>query len=83
MSLLSCSLHKISLGDVLQTILEQLRRQSRTNAARNLLMLATRKRGWIYVIHDCGITEAGCHDELIEHNGIYAQLFERQAQSYC
>jgi ATP-binding cassette subfamily B protein len=35
-----------------------------------------------YVLQDGKVIERGSHDELINSNGIYAQLFETQAQSY-
>jgi len=36
----------------------------------------------IYFIEDGAITESGSHDELIQLNGAYAQLFNKQAQLY-
>jgi ATP-binding cassette subfamily B protein len=36
----------------------------------------------IYVLEDGTITESGSHQELMERAGKYAQLFEKQAQSY-
>src|SRR5262249_40192 len=36
----------------------------------------------IYFLENGKIVESGSHDELIEHGGKYAYLFERQAQHY-
>ncbi len=36
----------------------------------------------IYVLEQGKIVECGHHDDLIRHNGTYAQLFERQSQHY-
>jgi ATP-binding cassette subfamily B protein len=36
----------------------------------------------IYVLNDGQVLESGSHDELVESNGVYAQLFLRQAQNY-
>ncbi|MCR4624849.1 MAG: ATP-binding cassette domain-containing protein [Lachnospiraceae bacterium] len=33
----------------------------------------------VYVVSDGGIAESGTHDSLMKHNGIYAQLFEKQS----
>ena len=36
----------------------------------------------IYVLDQGRIVESGTHDELMNHSGQYAELFETQAQSY-
>jgi len=36
----------------------------------------------IYVLKHGSIIESGTHEELINHQGVYADLFERQARSY-
>ena len=36
----------------------------------------------IYVLKHGSIIEGGTHEELINHHGVYANLFERQARSY-
>jgi ATP-binding cassette subfamily B protein len=36
----------------------------------------------IYVIEQGHITESGSHDQLLEHLGTYAELFERQSAAY-
>ena len=36
----------------------------------------------IYVLRHGKIIESGSHDELLRHKGVYAELFERQANSY-
>jgi ATP-binding cassette subfamily B protein len=36
----------------------------------------------IYVLQQGRIMESGSHDELIDRNGIYAHMFEKQAQYY-
>ncbi|HEX5995162.1 MAG TPA: hypothetical protein VFY84_08495 [Jiangellales bacterium] len=33
----------------------------------------------IYVLHHCRITEHGNHDQLMNHGGVYAELFTLQA----
>ena len=36
----------------------------------------------IYVMDKGCITESGCHDELMDRQGLYANLFETQARNY-
>jgi len=36
----------------------------------------------IYVLKQGNVIENGTHHELMDHQGVYAKLFERQAQSY-
>ena len=36
----------------------------------------------IYVMEQGRIVESGCHDELIEQQGLYSNLFETQARNY-
>jgi ATP-binding cassette subfamily B protein len=36
----------------------------------------------IFVFDEGQILESGSHDELLKHDGKYAQLFKRQAESY-
>jgi ATP-binding cassette subfamily B protein len=36
----------------------------------------------IYVLENGRISESGTHDELVRHGGVYAHLFETQAQYY-
>jgi ATP-binding cassette, subfamily B, bacterial len=36
----------------------------------------------IYVMEQGRIVESGCHDELIDKRGLYANLFETQARNY-
>jgi len=36
----------------------------------------------IYVLKHGSVIESGTHEELVNRQGVYADLFERQAQSY-
>jgi ABC-type multidrug transport system fused ATPase/permease subunit len=36
----------------------------------------------IFVFDEGRIMESGSHHELLQHGGKYAQLFEKQAESY-
>ncbi len=41
-----------------------------------------RMADYIYVMSEGGISERGTHEDLVRHGGIYASLFEMQAQNY-
>jgi ATP-binding cassette subfamily B protein len=36
----------------------------------------------IYVLNEGQVFEDGTHDELVRASGVYANLFQRQAQNY-
>lgn len=41
-----------------------------------------RKASHIIVMDNGGIIEQGSHDELIEHDGLYKEMFDKQAEGY-
>jgi len=49
-----------------------------------LSLVAKRRSGAdrIYVLKHGSVSESGSHEELIKRQGVYADLFERQARSY-
>jgi ATP-binding cassette subfamily B protein len=60
---------------------------SRMSAGRSVLLIShrfstVRDADRIFVIHDGRLIEQGSHDELIEADGHYAELFDLQARSY-
>lgn len=45
-------------------------------------MSTVRMADWIYVLDGGRIVESGPHEELVHYGGMYARLFETQAQNY-
>ena len=54
---------------------------------RSLLLIShrfstVRSADRIYVLDDGGLTEEGSHDELMDRDGRYAEMFRLQADAY-
>jgi len=70
-------------------LLERYTREARSGAARGAITLlvshrfsTVRSADLILVIDGGGVTELGAHDELLQREGLYAELYLLQARAY-